>query len=214
MVEMVAVLAIIAVLAGLTYSALSRIKSTAGRRSMATDLYSEVSMARSRARAKERTQIIVIDATSGTNQTYGYYHFEDAATPPAIFTSADLVALLTAMVNPPTVPAGYTLTLLESRTNANNGYYMNADGWSGVPPFPWSSLAVSSRVSTVNGCSFCSASGYGAVALLPSGRAVFSDGNTLGGLIVIQGDTAGGQTTVRTGIGVATSGFVQQVEHP
>jgi prepilin-type N-terminal cleavage/methylation domain-containing protein len=211
LVEMVVALAIFTVLAALTYGAMSRIKSTVGRRSMATDLYSEMLMARSRARAKERAQILVLDAAAGSNNTYGYYHFQDAATPPAILNAAALGNLVLAMTDPPAVPAGYTLALLESRASPSNGFYMNSDSWGGVPPFPWAGLAVAGRVSTTNGCTFCSG-GAGALAFLPSGRAIFSDGNALGGLIVVQGDAAGPQTDVHSAIGISPSGFVQLVE--
>jgi hypothetical protein len=178
---------------------------------MVTDLYSELLLARSRARARERTQIFVLDAAAGPNNTYGYYHFQDAATPPAILNTASLNSLVLAMTDPPTVPAGYTLSLLESRASPGNGFFMNADAWGGVPPFPWAGLAVAGKVSTTNGCSFCSG-GTGAVAFLPSGRAIFSDGNAVGGLIVVQGDAAGPQTSVRSGIGISPSGYVQWVE--
>lgn len=211
LVEILAAVAIFAVLAALTYGAMSRIKSNVGRRSMATDLYSEMLMARNRARAKERAQILVLDAAAGSNNTYGFYHFQDAATPPAILDAANLGNLVLAMTDPPAVPAGYTLTLLESRASATNGFFMNADSWGGVPPFPWAGLAVANRVSTSSGCSFCSG-GAGAVAFLPSGRAIFSDGNALGGMIVVQGDAAGPQAGVRSAIGISPSGFVQLVE--
>lgn len=205
-------LAIITILAGLTIAAFSQIKSSTSRKAMATDLYSELSIARQRARARERAQIIVIDAVAGTNGTYGYYHFEDSGTPPTLFSGAQLNTLLTSMTDPPTVPVGYTLTLVEQRANVNNGYVMATDGWGGAPPFPWTPIG-SPNVNTAGGCSFCT-SGYGAIAFLPSGRAVFSDSNVVGGFIVISGDAAGPQTTVTSGVGIAPSGFIQQVEHP
>jgi hypothetical protein len=210
-------LAIIAVLSGLVIGAFSQIKSSTGRKSMVTDLYSQLSVARQRARARERAQIIVISAAQNSKGFYGFYHFEDAgqtdgSVTPTLLSDAQLNALVTAMTNPPTVPSGYVLTLLESRENVNNGFVMTADAWSGAPPFPWTATG-SPNVNTTGGCSFC-VSNYGAVAFLPSGRAVFSDQNVVGGFIVIAGDTAGPQTTVKSAIGIAPSGFIQQVEHP
>jgi prepilin-type N-terminal cleavage/methylation domain-containing protein len=212
-IEMMVVLAVVAVVAAMGAAALSNVKSSLGRRAMTVDLYSELGMARMRARAKERTQIIVIDANAGTNGTFGYYHFEDATTPPTILSSTKVADLLTAMTNPPTVPAGYTLTLLEQRSSATNGFYMNTDAWRGTAlPFPWANLMDTGKISTVNGCTFCAAPGAGAIGFLPSGRAVFSDSNVRGGFIVIAGDAAGPSTTVLAGIGISPTGFVQLVE--
>jgi prepilin-type N-terminal cleavage/methylation domain-containing protein len=213
-VEMMVVIAVVGVVAAMGAAALSNMKSSLGRRAMTVDFYSELGVARMRARAKERTQIIVVDANAGTNGTFGYYHFEDAATPPAIFSGTQLANLVTAMTNPPTVPAGYTLLLLEQRSSATNGFYMNTDGWSGTPlPFPWAGLMdAGGKISTINGCSFCAAPGAGAIGFLPSGRAVFSDSNLRGGFIVIAGDTAGPSTKLLAGIGISPTGFVQQVE--
>jgi prepilin-type N-terminal cleavage/methylation domain-containing protein len=221
LIEMMVVIAVFGILAAMTAVALTRLKTTMARRGMASDLYSQLSVARARARAKERAQIIVIDAIAGGNQTFGYFFFEDTTLPsPTLFSAAQLNALVTAMATPPgppTVPAGYTLALLDSRTSTAspsvNGFYMNADSWGGAAPFPWTNLMVSGKIDTTGGCSFCSA-GYGAVAFLPSGRAVFSDQNTLGGFIVLAGDAAGPATAVMSAIGISPSGFVQQVEHP
>lgn len=210
LIELVTVLAIIAILTALTVGSFTTIKSIVGRRSMVTDLYSELSLARARARLAERTQVVVIVAPAALNKTYGYYHFEDSSLPPSLFNGAQLGALVTAMVSPPTVPAGYTLALRDQRTSLINGYYMNVDSWNGPLPFPWTPLAPV-KLSTVAGCSFC-AGGYGAVAFLPSGRAVFSDNNVLGGFIVVAGDAAGPNTSVRSAIGISPLGFIQQVE--
>jgi hypothetical protein len=206
------VLAVLAILASSTILSLSKMKSTLARRSMSVDLYSELAMARARARMKERTQIVVVDAAPGSNGTFGYYHFEDSATPPAIFSGSQLSSLVGAMTNPPAVPAGYTLTLLESRTSATNGFSLSADAWAGTAlPFPWAGLMTSGKISTASGCSFCS-SGQGAVAFLPSGTAIFSDSNALGGFIVVAGDSASPGTGMTTGIGISPTGFVEQVE--
>jgi len=214
LVEIMAALAIFGILAAMTAVALTRLKTTMGRRAMTSDLYSQLSVARARARAKERAQIVLIDAIAGGNQTFGYFFFEDATLPsPTLLSAAQLNALVTAMTNPPTVPAGYTLALLDSRTSPNNGYYMNADSWGGAAPFPWTSLMVSGKIDTTGGCSFCTG-GIGAVAFLPSGRAIFSDQNLLGGFIVLAGDATGPATAVMSGIGISPTGFVQQVEHP
>jgi prepilin-type N-terminal cleavage/methylation domain-containing protein len=211
--EMMVTIAIVAILFALTVGAFSSLKGTIGRRSMALDLYSELNLARTRARFVERTQVVVIDATLGGNGYYGYYHFEDSGTPPTLFNGAQLQTLMSKMTNPPTLPAGYTLTLREQRTSLLNGYYLSADAWNGPLPFPWTPLTptASPKLSTTGGCSFCSG-GYGAVAFLPGGRAVFSDNNNLGGFIVIAGETAGSTTNVRSGIGISPLGFVQQVE--
>lgn len=210
LVEVLTVLAIIGVLAGMVAVGISRLKGAAARKSMAADLYSQFLLARSRALARERTQIIVIDAVAGTNGTFGYYQFEDAATPPAIFTPTQLNNLLTAMTDPPTVPAGYTLKLIEQRTSTTNGFLMATDAWPGALPVPWNGVGPLA-VSTVGGCSFC-AGGTGAIGFLPGGRVAFSDGNAVGGFIVLAGDPGGIGTNVHTGIGIAPTGFVQKVE--
>ena len=210
LIELVTALAILAILAAMTVGSFTSIKGIIGRRGMVTDLYSELSLARARARLSERAQVVVIDAALGANNTYGYYHFEDGTTPPSLFNGTQLGALVTAMTNPPTVPVGYTLGLREQRTSATNGFYMNLNAWSGPLPFPWTPLAPV-KLSTLTGCSFCTG-GYGAVAFLPSGRAVFSDNNAVGGFIVIAGDAAGANSTVRSGIGISSLGFLQQVE--
>ena len=209
--ELMVTLAILSILGAMTFVALSSIKRTVSRRSMVTDLFSQMAVARTRAAVTERIQIVVIDAVKGTNGTYGYYYFEDAATPPTIFSGAQLGALLTAMNSPPTVPAGYSLTLRDSRESSTNGYYTNADAWDGPLPFPWTALGPTKLDLSTKGCSFCSA-GYGAVGFLPTGRVVFSDGNVLGGFIVVQGDSGGTAASIRSGVGISPIGFVQQVE--
>jgi prepilin-type N-terminal cleavage/methylation domain-containing protein len=215
--ELMTALAIIAILSGLTIAAFSNIKKTTGRKAMAADLYSQLSIARQRARARERAEIIFISATPSANGSYGYYHFEDmgqtdGGTAPSILTASALNTLVGAMTSPPTVPSGYWLQLLERRENVNNGYVMSTDAWGGAPPFPWAPVG-GPNVNTTGGCSFCSA-GTGAVAFLPSGRAIFSDSNSVGGLIVLAGDTVGATAAGATAIGIAPSGFIQQVEHP
>jgi prepilin-type N-terminal cleavage/methylation domain-containing protein len=212
-IEMMAALAIVSILAALTVGAFTKVKSSVARRSMAADLYSQLALARNRARTAERMQIIVIDAAAGSNNTFGYFYFEDAATPPTLFSSSQLGALVTAMTAPPTVPAGYNLRLRDARTSSNNGYYLNADAWDGPLPIPWTPIAPTALNTSTSGCSFCSG-GYGAIGFLPSGRVVFSDSTTLGGFIVLSGDAAGPTTSVRTGMGISPLGFVQQVEHP
>jgi prepilin-type N-terminal cleavage/methylation domain-containing protein len=211
LIELVTALAIMAILAALTVGSFSSIKGIIGRRSMVTDLYSALTVARTRARLRERTQIVVIDAIAGLNGTFGYYHFEDNG--PTIFNGTQLGTLMTAMTDPPNVPPGpptYALNLRDQRTSPNQGYYLNANAWSGPLPFPWTPLAPVT-LNTTTGCSFCAA-GYGAVAFLPTGRAVFSDNNNLGGFIVISGDTKGPTTTMQSGIGISSFGFIQQVE--
>lgn len=213
LIETMTALAIFAILVALTVGAFGKMKSIVGRRSMAADLFSQLAMARNRARTAERMQILVIDAVAGANNYFGYYYFEDAATTPTLLSSSQLNSLVTAMNNPPTVPAGYNLRLRDARESATNGYYMNADAWDGPLPFPWTPIAPIKLDTSATGCSFCSG-GRGAVGFLPSGRVVFSDNNALGGFLVISGDAVGPATNVRTGIGISPLGFVQQVEHP
>jgi prepilin-type N-terminal cleavage/methylation domain-containing protein len=212
LIELVTALAIMGILAALTVGSFSSIQGIVGRRSMVTDLYSALSVARARARLTERAQIVVIDAAKGNNGTFGFYHFEDGTPTPTLFNASQLNTLMGLMTDPPNVPAGYTLTLRDQRTSLYNGFYLNVDSWDGPLPFPWSPLGTVKLNSTA-GCSFCTG-GYGAVGFMPSGRAVFSDNNALGGFIVISGDTTGAGTAVRSGIGISPLGFIQQVEHP
>src|SRR3981081_4049272 len=77
LIEMMTALAIVVVLVGMTLGALSQLRSQASRRAFTTDLAADLALARNRAIARQRTQVIVIDATAGANAVFGYFHLED-----------------------------------------------------------------------------------------------------------------------------------------
>lgn len=215
LVEMSAVIAIVAVLAALTINGMGALRESVRRRSQAADLYSALELARTRALSRQRTQVVYIDAAAGTNGVFGFFSFEDATTPPNLFTATQL-ATLVGTLDPSdvtTAPAPFTLRRLDDVTGTYNPFFLDADAWQGKPlPFPWGALAavLNGPISTAGGCTFCTA-GNGAVALLPNGKAIFSDANVIGGMVVLRQVTPNNVTRV-TGVGIAASGFAQLVE--
>lgn len=220
--EMMVTVAIVAVLSALVYSGIGALRESARRRSLSADLYSGIALARARAIAKQRTQLIVLKTVGPPTGPFGFYHFEDQyPTPPAsteILAATDVNAIVSVLdpTNLSTVPAGYGLARINESTTTFNGFQQTADAWNGNPlPFPWAALATSvgGPVNTREGCTFCSG-GAGGIALLPNGRAIFSDSNTAGGLVVIrqQTENPNGPISRVTGVAVSPSGFVQLVE--
>jgi hypothetical protein len=202
------VLSIVSLLMGLGLMAFSNLKVSVKTKNLAGDLLSTLAHAHGRAAARQRTQIIVIDAIAGANGTFGFYHFEDAATTPNIYSTTDLSAILGALNPslPSTAPNPYVLRVVDSTYDVNNPYLAATNAWGSGLPFPFASVPVN----TSGGCSFCSA-GAGATAFLPNGRVIFGDGNTLGGLIVLQGIGPNGSTTGKTGLAISPTGFFQKL---
>ena len=212
LIEMMVTLAIVAILAGLTLLAFSALRTQSNRRTFAADLVADMLMARSRALALQRTQVVVIDAAAGANGVFGYFHLEDTATanadggvPQNIFVQSDLTAVLGALNPsvPSTTPSPYVLSALESNEQTISPFYQSATSWGGALPFPFAAIPQD----TSAGCSFCTG-GLGAIAFLPNGRATFSDGNAVGGLITVQGKGGTGTASI-SGIVVSTTSLVQ-----
>lgn len=205
LIELLVVLAVFAVLATLGLNAFTSLKSQAVRRGFAADLLADVGLARERAVSRQRAQIIYIDATGGTQKTFGYFHFEDAATPPDIYAASDLTTIMGTLTptTPSTAPSPYVLRSLESKTSSSNVFYMSTTAWGGPLPFPFSALSQD----TTGGCSFCSA-GKGSLAFLPNGRVVFSNANVLGGIVAISSTRGAGGVPVSV-VGISTSGFFE-----
>src|SRR3981189_3177008 len=182
LVEVMTALAIVVVLVGMTLGALSQLRSQASRRAFTTDLAADLALARNRAIARQRTQVIVIDAAAGTNTLFGYFHLEDTGN--RIYSTADRTALLVGLdpSTPSTAPSPYTVQALESSTQSSSPFYLSTTAWGGALPFPFAAVPQD----TSGGCSFCT-NGVGAVAFLPNGKAVFSDGNAAGGPRAAQG---------------------------
>lgn len=208
-------LAIIGIVASLVLFGMGGLRNIAQRRSLAADLYSATGLARARAVARQRTQIIVIAAKPASSSYYGFYLFEDNTQPrPSIFTAANLSAIVNAAFDPSAPPAN--LRRVDDSLLRSNQFLLSKDAWRGKPlPFPWAGLAPApgGAVDTTGGCTFCTG-GMGAAAFLPNGKAIFSDGNTTGGLVVLT--SAGGNATVTPVLGVAISqsGFTQLLEPP
>jgi hypothetical protein len=206
--ELAVVTAIASLLIGMGLMAFSNLKVSVKTKNLAGDLLSTLANAHGRATARQRTQIVVIDAIAGANGTFGFYHFEDAATAPNIFSATDLSAILGSLnpSQPSTAPNPYVLRVVDSTYDVNNSYLAATNAWGGTLPFPFTPVPVN----TSGGCSFCSA-GAGATAFLPNGRAIFSDGNTLGGLIMLQGTAPTGSTANKTGLAISPTGFFQKL---
>ena len=205
LVEVMTALAIVVTLVGLTLGALSQLRSQANRRAFASDLASDLALARNRAIARQRTQVIVIDAAAGANTLFGYFHLEDTGN--RIYSSADLTAVLVGLdpSMPSTAPSPYTVQVLESGTQDTSPFYLDANAWSNSSTLPFPFAAVPQDTS--GGCSFCT-SGVGAVAFLPNGKAVFSDGNAAGGLIALQGRGGAGSASI-SAVLVSSTSLVQ-----
>lgn len=220
--EMMVSVSIVAVVSALAYSGIGALRESTRRRSVSADLYSGIGLARARAMARQRTQLIVLKTVGPATGPFGFYHFEDQyPTAPAtteILTAADVNAIVSVLdpTNLSTVPSGYGLTRVNESTTTFNGFQQTADAWNGKPlPFPWAALATSvgGPVNTGGGCTFCTG-GAGGIGLLPNGRVVFSDSNTVGGLVVIRQLTENPNAPISrvTGVAVSPSGFVQLVE--
>jgi len=203
LVEVMTALAIVVVLVGMTLGALSQLRSQASRRAFTTDLAADLALARNRAIARQRTQVIVIDAAAGTNALFGYFHLEDTGN--RIYSSADLTALLVGLdpSTPTTAPSPYTVQALESATQSSSPFYLSTTAWGGALPFPFAAVPQD----TSAGCSFCT-NGVGALAFLPNGKAVFSDGNAAGGLIAVQGRGGTGASSM-SALLISTTSLVQ-----
>lgn len=217
MIEVAVVLALIGVLSAMVLGAMSSLRDWSRRRSLTADLYSALNLAHSRAVVRQRTQIIYIDGIAGANGTYGFFHLEDASAPPNLIYSANQLNTVITPLDPSrpstTTPAPYALTPLDQSAATFNQFNETADAWLGAPlPFPWAALATTpgGPVNTTGGCTFC-VGGFGAVGFLPDGRAIFSNGNAVGGLVVMQQTNPSSVTRV-TGIAISPTGFVQLVE--
>jgi hypothetical protein len=207
-VELTVVLAIATVLVSLSVMAFSNFKYSIKAKNLSGDFMGTLGHARARAVARQRTQIVVIDAVAGANGTYGFYHFEDAAQPPNVFAAPNLTAILGSLnpSQPSTAPNPYVLLLVDSNYDVVNPYLAATNAWGSTPPFPFALLPTN----TTGGCSFC-AGGNGAIAFLPNGRAIFSDGNTVGGLVMLQSVARNGSVTGQTGLAISSSGFFQKL---
>lgn len=216
LVEMMVTIAIIGVLGALSFNAFSNFKGQSNRRSFAGDLAADLSLARNRAVARQRTQVVVVDAGAGTNGVFGYFHLEDSAAanadggvPQNVFTTADLTAILASLdpSSPSTAPSPYQLQDLESNVQTLSPFYLSATAWGGTLPFPFAGVSQD----TSKGCTFCdTTTNLGAVAFLPNGRAVFSDGSTVGGMIAVQGQGGTGASSM-SAILISTTALVQSL---
>jgi prepilin-type N-terminal cleavage/methylation domain-containing protein len=211
LVELAVAIAIFSVLAALSGAALMSLRNGARRRSASAELYGAMLSSRNRAVARQRTQVIVISTSADSGGYFGHYVFEDATTPdPKIWSSADLTTILNALdpAKPATAPAPYKLALLDSLNILSNPYLVSSDAWSGgAVPFPWAAIAVSGKVSTTAGCTFC-VGGRGAIGFLPNGRAIFNTSSATAGMVVI--DPLSGAPP--SAVAVSTSGFSQLVD--
>jgi type II secretory pathway pseudopilin PulG len=206
--ELTVVLAIATVLVGMGMMAFSNFQGSFKAKNLSGDLMGTLGHARGRAIARQRTQIIVIDAIAGANNTYGFYHFEDAAQPPNIYAASNLNTILGSLnpSQPSTAPNPYVLSTVDSNYDAANPYLATTSAWTGTLPFPFAPLSTN----TSAGCSFCSG-GTGAIAFLPNGRAIFSDGNAVGGLVMVQNVARDGTVTGKTGLAISPTGFFQKL---
>jgi prepilin-type N-terminal cleavage/methylation domain-containing protein len=211
LIEAMVAVAIIGILAALSASALSSLRNGARRRSASADLYGALMSSRNRAISRQKTQVVVISTKADSMGFFGHYVFEDATTPPSIFSSSHLTTILNALdpAKPSTAPAAYQLQMLDSLNVTVNPYLISADAWSGVaPPFPWTTTVVSgTKVDTTAGCTFC-VSGRGAIAFLPNGRVIFNNANATAGMVVIDPLT----TAPPSALAVSASGFAQLVD--
>jgi type II secretory pathway pseudopilin PulG len=209
-IEMAVALGIVTVIAALGLLAFSNLSNSVRQKNVGLSLVSNLSLAHARALTRQRTQLVVVDAVAGTNTTYGFYHFEDAANPPNIFAANDLNTILGALNPslPSTAPNPYVLTLIDSSWDTKSPYLSDPNSWDGGLPFPFGAVSTN----TAAGCSFC-ANGMGAVAFLPNGRAIFNDGNVLGGVVVLQSTSSAGATG-KVGVAISPTGFIQRLVPP
>lgn len=214
--EMMTVVAIIGILGALSAMGIQAFVASGSLKYAVSSLQGNLSSARERAQVTTRTQIVVVSANNTSPRRYGFYVYEDARTPPNIFSVADLTAVL-ANLTPPTInvtglaAAGYSLRAVNSDQLQKSPFLMASNAWAGATlPYPWDALGVSNVLATTNGCTFCDATTkVGAVAFLANGRAIFSNGATAG-MVVLTGGTGSAPGQV-TGVGVNRLGFVQAV---
>jgi prepilin-type N-terminal cleavage/methylation domain-containing protein len=239
LIEIGIVIALVALLASLGLVAINGLQSTAKLKNIAGDLTGTLAHARSRATARQRTQLIVFDAVTGTNKTYGFYHYEDAAASPNIFAPGDLDSILQGLTpsDPTTAPAPYLLRKVDTNfqdslvatsidpflraSNALAAVGNSPAAWGGSTlPFPFAAVSTNTNF----GCSFCNSIGKGAVAFLATGRAIFNsqglnpDPNLSGALVMFRSinpklpvSPPNSNVTSRTGVAVSPSGFFQKL---
>ena len=208
LIEIGIVIALVAVLASLSVVAFNNLQNTAKMKNIAGDFAGTLAHAQSRAMARQRTQLIVIDAIPGTSKTFGFYHYEDAKQPsPNISDSTAINTIVTSMTlsQASSAPSPYVLLWVDEGFQNKDQFLRATNAWGGTLPFPFASLSTN----TTNGCSFCSSVGRGAIAFLPTGRAIFSDGNALGGLVMFRSLSSSGSG--KTGVAISATGFLQKL---
>src|SRR5689334_20626565 len=77
LIELMVVMVLMSVLVGLALTMLGSVKSSSTRKYAAAILYSELTAARERAKARQRTQIVIIQAQLNAVGRYGFYSYED-----------------------------------------------------------------------------------------------------------------------------------------
>jgi hypothetical protein len=204
LIEVATVIGISSILALLIISGLSSLRDESSRRAYGAVLISDLQLAKRLAVARQRAQIIVIDA-AGAGGNFGYYHFEDSAAPPNIYSSTDLSTIMGALdpSDPSTAPSPYSLRRVDAVSTTKNPFVLSATAWGGTLPFPFSAVGQN----TSAGCTFCTA-GRGAVAFVADGRVRFSDGNVIGGMVAFVGARQGAAGST-TAVGVSTTGFAE-----
>jgi Tfp pilus assembly protein FimT len=207
LIEIGIVIALVAVLTSLGVVAFNNLSNTAKMKNIAGDFAGTLAHAHSRAMARQRAQLVVIDAVPGTNKNFGFYHYEDAKPTPNINDSTAINTIVTSMTlsQASSAPSPYVLLWVDEGYQNTDQFLRATNAWGGTLPFPFASLSTN----TAFGCSFCSSVGRGAVAFLPTGRAIFSDGNALGGLVMFQNLSASGSG--KTGVAISATGFVQKL---
>lgn len=213
LVELMVALAIFAILTALVLGGLSDLRKQGSRQAFASGLYTTMSLARSRATARQAAQVIVVWAAPNSFGSFGYYYLEDVTSPPALFSDSQLATILASLdpQNPGALAGSIKLKLIDSTMVSSSPFLASASGFGGNPlPFPWTNIVGAGGPTTVNGCSFCDASrNIGAVAFLPNSRAVFSDKNkSYGWVSVMEGNGASKRLTA---LAVSAGGFVQWV---
>lgn len=181
------VVAIIGLLSAMSYVGFQSLINSARSRNFVNDFSSQVAAGRLRALAREAPVLFIID----TNSPPQYWELDDRNLPPVMTTTAAVAAAASAFA---TNQANYNLsnnlasgnsfillnqsvgtdTPVVSQTNA----WKNAAGANSPFPFPFGATSTN----TTNGCTFCTAK-RGAVAFLPDGRAILSDGSTSGAVV-------------------------------
>jgi prepilin-type N-terminal cleavage/methylation domain-containing protein len=189
LIEMLTVVAIIAIMAALSVGGIEYMNKRAQFSSASAQLFGSLRRTQAEAAGRGDYTAFVIDTAGGR-----YWGIETAPFDVSTFNPAS--------------PPG---TLIVADTLPSGSGFGPDGGFSGTVPWPFSGVPISSGASPF--CSFCISNGYGAIFFEPGGPIAFSPGGPDGGLqqFTMTGQYGTATRTILVGI-VAKTGAIERFE--